>query len=88
MQPAFKNLPPGLRDMQERRIIHRVWNAWFAQASEHEWNQYKGRRLAFAPGQPCSVTKLIRACQENPYLASQLPQSLRQQLREASLLAA
>ncbi|MBR5705552.1 MAG: hypothetical protein IKX21_06260 [Deltaproteobacteria bacterium] len=88
MQPAFKNLPPELRDIQERRMIHNVWNAWFAQADECEWNQYKELRWAFAPGQPCSVTRLIRACLDNPYLASQLPQSLRERLQEASLLSA
>ena len=87
MQPILKKLPPALRDMQERRILHRLWNAWLVQVSESEWSQFNALRFAFAPKQPCSGTRLIRACQGDPYLASQLPQSLRERLREASLLA-
>ena len=87
MQPILKKLPPALRDMQERRILHRLWNAWLVQVSESEWSQFNALRFAFAPRQPCSGTRLIRACQGDPYLASQLPQSLKERLREASLLA-
>ena len=85
-QAAFKALPPGLRDMQERRMIHRAWNAWLAQADDAELEQYRTLRNAFAPGQPCSSIRLIRACLENPCLADQLPKTLTQLLRDADLL--
>ena len=87
-QQVLNSMPPVLRDMKEREIIHKTWNAWFDQAEEHEIEQYGALRWKYAPNQPCSVTRLVRACQQNLQLAKQLPQSLLTSLQEAELLPA
>ncbi len=82
----LNSLPPALRDLREREIIDKVWNSWFDREDEHELEEYERLRWQFAPKEPCSVTRLVRACQRNINLARQLPHSLRVGLQEADVL--
>lgn len=75
---SFKTIPQNW-DIQQRKQLHIAFNIWLSQASETEFEQ-------FAPYQVCSIIRLIRGCIQEPALLSQMPQSLRQLLRERNLL--
>ena len=82
---SFKTIPQNW-DIQQRKQLHVAFNIWLSQASETEFEQFANLREQFAPYQVCSIIRLIRGCIQEPALLSQMPQSLRQLLRERNLL--
>ena len=86
-QAALKQLA----DLKAAREKARdIWYAWINQADATELGQYQnlckavyGKRVRnYVPAD------IVWACREHPTLAQQMPQTLRQMLRGASLLPA
>ena len=79
---TFNNLSVA-NDDQERRLFHSIFNEWvMAHASEEDWQQLEQARERFAPNEVCSAVRLVRGCLARQELEQELPQSLRQLLRE------
>lgn len=72
-------------DLEERKRIHAAFNDWVSQANDGEFLKLEQVRERFAPHQVCSIVSLVRGCLVREDLAQQLPESLRQLLKERNL---
>ena len=71
----------------QREEIHKVFNAWIDEgATDDEFAQYCSLRNKVAPGKPCSVVTVVRACASDRAYLSMMPQSLRLRLQKEGLL--
>ena len=67
---------------QERKLFHSIFNKWLNRTSDENWQQLEKARERFAPNEVCSAVRLVRGCLARQELEQELPQSLRQLLRE------
>ncbi|KQP14793.1 hypothetical protein [Pseudorhodoferax sp. Leaf267] len=71
---------------EERRLFHAAIAQWLSAAHEVEFDQVEVLRAEIAPGEVCSMLRLVRTCFAHPHLQSRLPAPLVALLRERSLL--
>ena len=75
------NQLPAIDDAQ-RKLFHAIFNEWFATATESDYAMLEAAREHVAPGQICSMVRLVRSCLADPNLTTELPASLVQLFRE------
>lgn len=71
---------------EQRKLFHKAIGRWLAEANESEFDQIEVLREEIAPGEICSMLRLVRTCFAHPQLQSRLPAALVALLRERSLL--
>lgn len=67
---------------EERKRFHAIFNDWLNEATEADWIELGEARERFAPGEICSVVRLVNGCLARQELAERLPASLRARLQE------
>lgn len=70
----------------QRKLFHAALADWLAQANEAEFDAIEALREEVAPGEVCSMLRLVRACFARADLQSRLPAALVALLRERNLL--
>ncbi|MFP5474138.1 MAG: hypothetical protein ACLGJD_10875 [Gammaproteobacteria bacterium] len=73
---------------EERAVFHSCFRAWCSQASSDEFDKLEQLREQVAPGEVCSMVRLVRAGFRQPDLRDQLPAALVGLLQERRLLPA
>jgi hypothetical protein len=71
---------------EQRRLFHVAFNHWISTADEADFDRLEALRARVAPGEVCSMVRLVRSCFAQPDLLADLPAALVQRLREQSLL--
>lgn len=70
---------------EQRARVHAAFHRWVSSCSEEDFQQLILLREAIAPGEVCSIVRLVRACYARQDLLDGLPASLVQLLRERNL---
>lgn len=70
----------------QRKLFHKALADWMADAQEVDFDKMEALREEIAPGEVCSMIKLVRSCFAQPHLQARLPAALVALLRERSLL--
>ncbi|GKS73300.1 hypothetical protein AVME950_00410 [Acidovorax sp. SUPP950] len=70
---------------EQRAGVHAAFNRWIASCTEDDYQKLMALREAVAPGDVCSIVKLVRACYARLELLEGLPASLVQLLQERNL---
>lgn len=84
--PAVVDLPTWTAE--ERATFHSCFRTWCNQATNDEFDQLEQLREQVAPGEVCSMVRLVRAGFRQPDLRDQLPAALIGLLQERHLLPA
>lgn len=71
---------------EQRKLFHVAFNHWLSTADEADFDRLEALRAQIAPGEVCSMVRLVRSCLAQPDLLAGLPAALVQRLREQSLL--
>lgn len=71
---------------EQRKLFHVAFNNWLSTADEADFDRLEALRTQIAPGEVCSMVRLVRSCFAQPDLLAGLPAALVQRLREQSLL--
>ncbi|RCW66241.1 hypothetical protein DES41_111199 [Pseudorhodoferax soli] len=71
---------------EQRKLFHVEFNDWINTAEEADFDRLETLRAEVAPGEVCSMVRLVRSCFARPDLLAGLPTALVQRLREQSLL--
>ena len=67
-------------DDEQRKLFHAVFNEWFAEATETDYDLLEAAREHVAPGHICSMLTLVRICFAQD-LKLELPETLVQRLQ-------
>lgn len=73
---------------EERAAFHSCFKAWCSQATSDEFDKLEQLREQVAPGEICSMVRLVRAGFRRPDLRDRLPIALVGLLQERRLLPA
>lgn len=74
--------------LEERAIFHRCFKTWCSQATNDDFDKLEQLREQVAPGEVCSMVRLVRSGFRQPDLRDQLPAALVGLLQERRLLPA
>ncbi|MBD9530872.1 hypothetical protein IB233_04375 [Comamonas sp. CMM01] len=88
MNHITKLEPHGEWSQEQRKQFHVAFNHWLSISSEHDYLRLMSLREQVAPGEVCSVIKLVRSSFARPDLSASLPASLIQLMQERNLLQA
>lgn len=69
----------------QRMDMHAAFTQWLIACSEQEYQQLMDLREKVAPGDVCSIIKLVRSCYERPDLLDGLPERLVQLMQARCL---
>ena len=70
----------------QRRLFHAALADWLLDAGEADFEAIEALREEIAPGEVCSMLRLIRTCFARPELQARVPAALVALLRERNLL--
>lgn len=70
---------------EQRARAHQAFNRWMQACTEQEYEKLMDLREQVAPGEVCSIVKLVQSCYARPELLAGLPASLVQLMRERNL---
>lgn len=76
---------PALTD-EQRKLFHSIFNEWLVNASEQDYAELEAARERHAPGQVCSMIRLVRGCLADQELIAVLPATLLERLRARNWL--
>lgn len=76
----------SVRDAEQRKLFHQTMAEWMAMAEEADFERIEVLREQLAPGEVCSMLKLMRLCLARSEFQAQLPEALVALLRARSLL--
>lgn len=77
-------LPPW--SPAQRKLFHQALSEWMATAEEADFESLETLRDHVAPGEICSMLRLVRACHVRSDLQQRLPRALLALLKARSLL--
>lgn len=78
MSQTYTLTLPTSWGQEQRMRLHAIFNQWMATCSEEDFQRLMRLREQVAPGQVCSIVKLVRSCFARTDLQDALPASLLQ----------